>query len=253
MRRFQTDPGSARADRFLPFLRNSNRRTLPSENVTRARALLASWNGRYELDNPGPVLFEAVMTELARRTWDELGPTGPGRASRPAEAILLGLLGDSASVWWDDRSTPALVEHRDDIIEASLSAGLDSALARHGPSDGAGWLWRNAYHANIYHLLKIPALSALNLSVPSGPSTLSPSSGAGTQGASWRMVVELGPNVAAWATYPGGQSGNPLSAHYRDFLPGWLAGELDSLVVPARPDSFPASRIESRLTFGKGR
>jgi len=257
MRRFQTDPGSVRADRFLPFLwsGDSLRMELASDKVKRARALLELWNGRYELDNRGAVLFESVMEELVRRTWDELDPVdqAQGPRPRPAEAILLGLLGDSSSVWWDDRATPGLVEHREDIIEASLSAGLDSALARHGPADSAGWLWRNAHHANIHHLLRIPALSALNLSVPAGPSTLSPSGGNGTHGASWRMVVELGSEVVAWATYPGGQSGNPLSRHYRDFLPRWLAGELDSLVVPARPDAFPAAAVESRITFGKGR
>ncbi len=255
MRRFQTDPGSARADRFLPVLlgRDSAERALAPAKVVQARTLLASWNGRYELDSRGPVLFEAVMRELARRTWDELASAEPRQSLRPAESVLLGLLADSTNVWWDDRATTAVVERRDDILKASLAAGLDSALARHGPIDSAGWLWRNAHHANIYHLLRIPALSALELSVPSGPNTLSPSSGTGTNGASWRMVVELGNQVTAWATYPGGQSGNPTSRHYRDFLDGWLAGALDSLVVPARAEAFPAERIESRLTFGKGR
>ncbi len=254
MRRWQTDPGSARADRFLPYLRTGDSLRGPAApaQVNQARALLASWNGRYELDSRGPVLFEAVMNELGRRTWDELGPPGSGQGPRPAEAILLGLLADSASVWWDDRATPALIERRGDIIEASLSAGLDSVLARHGPPEGEGWLWRNAHHANIHHLLRLPALSALDLEVPSGPNTISPSGAAGTHGSSWRMVVELGSEVVGWATYPGGQSGNPVSAHYRDFLPRWLAGELDSLVVPPRPDLFPALRIESRITFGKG-
>lgn len=253
MRRFQTDPGSARVDRFLPFLLGRDSLRPVRAEVDRARVLLGSWNGRYELESRGPVLFEAVMRELAHRTWDELASPDPSPVLRPAESVLLGLLGDSASVWWDDRTTTGVVERRDDILEASLAAGLDSALARHGPADSAGWLWRNAHHANIYHLLRLPALSALELSVPSGPSTLSPSSGAGTNGASWRMVVDVGPVVTAWATYPGGQSGNPTSRHYRDFLDGWLTGSLDSLVVPARPEAFPADRIESRLTFGKGR
>ena len=36
--------------------------------------------------------------------------------------------------------------------------------------------------------------------------TLSPLSGDGSEGASWRMVVELGPTVRAWSIYPGGPS-----------------------------------------------
>ena len=67
----------------------------------------------------------------------------------------------------------------------------------------------------------MPALSALNLPVQGGTSTLSPSPGRGTHGPSWRMLVELGPEVHAWGTYPGGQSGNPASRWYLDRVPRW--------------------------------
>ncbi len=261
MRRFQTDPGSARADLFVPALLRvgtDSMRMMASPRAGEALRLLTAWNRQYDVENTGPVLFEAVMAELGRRVWDELAPAlaRPGSdeavTPRPAEAILLGLMADSANVWWDDRRTP-VTERRDDILVASLAAGLDSAIARHGPAGNERWCWGNAHHANIYHLLHLPALSALDLPVQSGPSTLSPSSGDGTHGASWRMVVELGPQVTGWATYPGGQSGNPASTHYRDFLPAWLAGRLDSLIVPRTAESFPAGRIEGRTTFRKGR
>ena len=67
------------------------------------------------------------------------------------------------------------------------------------------------------------------------------------------MVVELGPEVQAWGVYPGGQSGNPTSRHYRDLLPRWQAGQLDSLITPGAADRFPAERVESRITFRRGR
>ena len=57
----------------------------------------------------------------------------------------------------------------------------------------------------------------------------------GGEGASWRMVVSLGPEVRAWGTYPGGQSGNPASARYLDRLPVWVRGELSELHVPRTP------------------
>src|SRR3990170_3896465 len=66
---------------------------------------------------------------------------------------------------------------------------------------------------------------ALDLPMQGGPSTLNPSSGDGTHGASWRMVVELGPELRAWGTYPGGQSGNPLSRRYDDRIAKWVNGE----------------------------
>jgi penicillin amidase len=67
------------------------------------------------------------------------------------------------------------------------------------------------------------------------------------------MVVELGPEVHAWAIYPGGQSGNPASAHYLDRLPKWLDGTLDSVLFPKSPDELPASRVHSILTLSPAR
>jgi len=257
MRRWQVDPGSARADAFMPHLLGAGlsaaRLAGAPDKARDARALLAAWDRRYTLTSTGAVLFEAVMAELARWTWDELaGPDSavrlPNEAPpRPADALLFGLLGQPLNSWWDDRRTEATIETRDDIVEMALAAGLDSVIARHGPP-GESWQWNKVHSANVHHLLRIPALSALGLSVSGGPSTLSPTSGRGTFGASWRMVVELGAEVRAWGIYPGGQSGNPVSRHYRDQLPAWLTGQLDSLVVPASVDEFPAG-TPSRLTF----
>jgi penicillin amidase len=257
MRRYQTDPGSPRADLFMPILlglaSDSLRVTHAGAKVREARTLLAEWDRRYTKDIRRAVVFEKVMSALNRLGWDELrvaGDTVP--APRPAEAVLFRLMQDSASTWWDDRSTESVVEHRDDIIEAALAAGLDSAVAKHGDPRGEGWTWSKVHTANIHHLLRIPALSALGLEVSGGPSTLSPSSGPGTEGPSWRMVVDLGPTTSAWGIYPGGQSGNPGSRHYLDLLPGWLDGHLDSLVVPERADAFPAEHVESRIRFTRG-
>jgi penicillin G amidase len=96
-------------------------------------------------------------------------------------------------------------------------------------------------------LLRIPAFSALDLSVQSGPSTLAPSSGAGTQGPSWRMVVEMGPEVRAWATYPGGQSGAPASPRYKDRIAKWTSGVLDEVLFPKTPADLDRKRIISTL------
>lgn len=247
MRRYQIDAVSAAALAFLPYLRAVRLAGADAVSAVRAREILNTWDGSYHLDREGAVLFDAVLRELRRATWDELATADGGAGPRPSDAVLLGLLADRASIWWDDRRTDGR-EDRDDILAAALGAGFDSTLARYGPP-GPAWAWGNTHSANIHHLLRLAPMSALGLRVPWGTGTLSPSSGSGLAGASWRMVVELGPRVRAFATYPGGQSGNPVSRHYRDLLPVWQAGELDSLLVPATPDSFPAGRVESRFRF----
>ncbi|MEP6732599.1 MAG: penicillin acylase family protein [bacterium] len=257
MQAFQTDPGSARADIFAPaFLRAADRvlsRDGPGVNhdlLAQARQLLGEWDRRYTRENRRAVLFEEAMRNLVNRTWDELAeePSGTRRVATPSTAVLAELLSDSASVWWDDRSTPR-VEMRDDILAASLAAALQTTRSRYGDPSSDKWLWRNIRFENANHLLRIPALSALNLAVQGGPGTLNPSSGTGTHGSSWRMVVELGPELQAWATYPGGQSGNPMSARYRDRIPLWVNGELEPVRLPRVPGALPTAQRSAQLTL----
>ena len=238
MRRMQTDPGSARADRFVPAFLSTARAHPADSALAHAAALLAEWDRRYARDNRRAVLFEVAMDELARATWDELAVPGAGDAPFPDSAVLSLLLDDPTSVWWDKRATPDVIEQRDDVLGAALVAALGRTVREHGAPDGAGWRWDQIRHARIMHLLGLPSLSAPPVAVPGGPSTISPSSGLGTEGASWRMVVELGPVVRAWGTYPGGQSGNPVSPRYLEHLGQWANGGLDSLQIPHSVDEL---------------
>jgi len=277
MRRYQTDPGSARAEAFVPLLLELGQRALdraggtgatagaagaaearggpapslpPPPDLKQALQLLSHWDRRYTRDNAGALLFELTMTELQSRVWDELlaeGPNGPRRVATPGDAVLLQALHDPVATWWDDRRTTDFVERAQDIVAMSLAAALERARRQYGEPDT--WRWDRAHRANIYHLLRIPSFSALRLPVNGGPSTISPSSGDGTDGASWRMVVELGPEVRGFGVYPGGQSGNPVSPRYQDRLPRWLNGDLDTLRFPRSAADLDPGRTTATLTL----
>jgi penicillin G amidase len=214
------------------------------------------------------VLFESIMSALQELTWDELarparpvvrnerrravrGRTAPPRVDTPADQMLAILLRDPLSPWWDVRSTRQIVERRDDILAAAIREGYRRARERHGDPAAGSWRWDRVHHANIYHILRLEPLSRLGVPVQGGPSTLSPSSGEGRYGASWRMVVELGPSVRAWTIYPGGQSGNAASSRYADRVARWSAGTLDPVLLPRREAEVPANRIAARLTLSK--
>jgi penicillin amidase len=255
MRRWQTDPGSVRADYFVPYFLAAARRAdsagRASPPLRDAARLLGEWDRRYTRDNERAVLFEAAMSELSHRAWARLSPAvypAVAAVPLPSNAVLAELLDDPSSVWWDDPRT-AEIETRDDVLAASLAEGLGQVIARRGPPGGGGWRWSGIRHANINHVLYMPAFSRLGLPVQGGTETLSPSSGDGVLGPSWRMVVQLGPEVHGWATYPGGQSGNPISRRYDDRLPQWLAGRLDSVRMPHTPGELAASDVRATLTL----
>lgn len=258
MRRFQTDPGSARADYFVPFFLDAARRVATRDRgpnravLAGAARLLARWDRRYTLDNTGAVLFEAAMRETAVQAWDELATENGVRRVTPASAVLARLVADSASAWWDDRSTSE-IEDRDAVLASSLASAFLATRRRYGTPSEGGWRWSNVHRINIHHLLRIPSLSALELSVDGGTGTLSPIAIGGANGPSWRMVVELGPTIHAWTTYPGGQSGNPASPRYRDRVPQWLAGTLEAVHVPMRASELPAAQRSGSLTLRPSR
>lgn len=250
MMHWQTDPRSARADLFAPYFiaaaKAESDRGRGSAKLTTAAALLAQWDRRYTLDNQRAVLFEAAMQQLANRTWDELLKNGT-RVATPSTAVLAELLSQPNNAWWDDRRTAGVVETRDDILAQSLVEAYDSVTRQYGAPNAGGWRWDHIRFANIYHLLHIPAFSALRIPVPGGVGTLAPSSGPGIDGPSWRMVVEMGPEVRAWGTFPGGESGNPLSPRYKDNLPFWESGKLQALTFPRTSADLPANATSALL------
>lgn len=231
MREWQTDPGSERARWFLPHFVRAGRASTDSA-ARAAAALLAGWNALYLEDGTRAVLFETAMQELVRLAWDELRE--PGSASRrvatPSSAMLAVLLDDASNAWWDDRSTTAR-EDRDAILTQALSTALARVRRDHGEPDAGGWTWGRARPATINHIMRLPGLAVRDLAVRGGPGTLNPSTGRGF-GASWRMVVELGPELRAWGVYPGGQSGNPSSARWADRIPMWREGRLEAILSP---------------------
>ncbi len=268
MRRYQTDPGSARADALVPVLLRLGRQALErgeradSLAIRRALDLLCQWDRRYTKENTRAVFFEFVMRELQDRLWDELSVPAAAertvvraaRVATPSEAVLLEVLQDSTSPWWDDRRTEGLREDRLEVVARSLAAAFARALEELGdPADTSAWRWSRVRQVNIYHLLRAPSLSVLGLPIHGGPSTINPSSGDGTSGASWRMVVELGPEVRGFGVYPGGQSGNPVSPWYADRIPRWVEGQLDTLRFPRSPGELDGARQRGRLLLLPGR
>jgi len=252
MRQMQTDLGSPRAEMFVPALLAAAA-TRPADTVLqRAATMLARWDRRYTRQNHEAILFEYAMGELSDRLWDELQPAGRREGGRdvlpmPGLMVVAELLADPGNAWWDDRRTNDVIEQRDDILAESLKAGYLRAVVSFGPPDGPGWLWSNRRKMRIRHLLGLPGFGAPEVPALGGPSTISPSSGSGGFGSSWRMVVEMGATVKAMGIYPGGQSGNPASPRYLDLLPRWVAGDLDTLRTPTAPDSLPGALTSATL------
>ncbi|MCB0618917.1 MAG: penicillin acylase family protein, partial [Saprospiraceae bacterium] len=69
-------------------------------------------------------------------------------------------------------------------------------------------------------------------------------------GPSWRMIVEMGPEIKAYGVFPGGQSGNPGSPFYDNMLDEWEEGKYFELQFMASP-SDTRQRVLRRERFIK--
>lgn len=252
MRRYQTDPESEFTPFVLAVLDTAMRRAARAGQATdadrAAAGALGAWDRRFTPSSSGAVLFDALVSALVKHTWDELVlPGEERRVATPSQMILVQLFRDPTSVWWDDRST-AEVEDRDAIVLRALREAWTVTRTRHG-DDPSRWEWQRVRVARIHHLLRLPGFGRDSIPVPSGPGTLAPADAQGTHGASWRFVVELAPEIRAWGTYPGGQSGNPVSPRYDDRLATWQRGDLSELRVPATPDALGIAQTMATLRF----
>ena len=78
------------------------------------------------------------------------------------------------------------------------------------------------------HLLQgLPAFSRFDIPIGGGRSIVNAASK--NHGPSWRMIVEMSSPPSALGIYPGGQSGNPGSRYYDNFIDDWAKGEYHSL------------------------
>ncbi|MFO0094109.1 MAG: penicillin acylase family protein [Gemmatimonadaceae bacterium] len=256
MRRYQTDPGSVRADRLVPAFVHAARTRLAAGDTTAtlkaAEAMLGAWDRRYTRDNTGARLFETALGRAMTLIWDEFIPEGSQTPLvRPSESRLLQLIADSVSPWWDDRRTTDVREDRDRLLARALVTAYDTLRTEFGDPTSTPWTWGRVAPAQPRHLLQLAGFAAPEVPIDGGRGTLNPSIGSrrANFGASWRMVVELDRTPRIMATYPGGQSGNPASPRYLDRLPLWGRGTLDTVFVPRTPADFPATAVRARLTL----
>jgi penicillin amidase len=198
-----------------------------SEVEKRSYEELKSWNFEARAAAVAPTVFRQFWSDLNALTWNDEKKGALARMTWPASEVMVDLiLNRPDSEFFDDRTTPAketLAEIAEPAFRATVSK-LEKSWGAFGPS----WRWGKTKGTRIGHLARIPGLGREGLEADGDSHTINAISVA--RAPSWRMVVELGPEVRAWGIFPGGQSGNPGSRFYDDMVDGWLAGKPDELL-----------------------
>lgn len=249
MMALQTDLLNVRARTLLPGMLD----ILERQDISLAEAtnieVLRSWNLENRRDAPAPIIFETWWENLHRMIWEDEIPAEAGTALLPRdEATIALLLRDTASVFLDLRSTEA-PETLGDILLLSFGKTHEELTQRFG-SFGEGWNWGKARGTEIPHLARLKGFGREGLETDGNHDIVNAIKK--THGPSWRMVVELGPRVKAWGIYPGGQSGNPGSAHYDEFVDDWVNGKYyELLYLQTAAEAHPRLIAKTIVRGGK--
>lgn len=212
---------------------------LGSAYFNEALDLLHDWDFQQDTDSPAAAYFNAFWADLLERTFrDELPPGVDITGSERWMEVMRVLFDDPQDDWWDDASTPQIIETRDEIVMASLREARDE-LTRRQSRHPRNWSWGELHQLELVHqTLGTSGIGVVEALFNRGPYAVSGGSGA-VNANSWdagdafgvtavpsmRMVVDLDDfDRSRWIQLTG-NSGHAFHRNYRDQFEMWRDGE----------------------------
>jgi penicillin amidase len=216
-----------------------------SENEQAALRILEAWDGSYHLKSVGPTIYTRFLYEILVNTYkDELGPAFDQFINTPVQKKNVSVqMARDSSVWWDDVTTKDKQETKRDILTISIKNAI-SFLENQLGNTVESWTWDKVHSIEFKHSIgEVPALrkyfnvgpfasvggkdvinnlmynldSTGYYKVHSGPST--------------RRVIDFSNIENSMSISPTGQSGNPLSKHYKDQAEKYNKGEFVKMML----------------------
>lgn len=222
MKTLQTNFYNLLAEKGLPVLLNN---ILYSKLDTTARSYLltlSSWNLYNDSASVGATIFKVWIDSCISKVYgDELHKLNSNLPVPTIEpgTLINNILKDSARLFADDINTP---EH--ETIQDDVTAAFESIVPLLEKARQDNVLeWGKFKDGGIAHLLNLAPFSRMHLNVGGGANIINAFEK--NHGPSWRMIVELTDDINAYGVYPGGQSGNPGSKHYDEFVNTWALGK----------------------------
>lgn len=211
-----------------------------SENEKKGYTVLKSWKGSNELQDIAPTIYNKWIYLYLKNTFkDELGEEDFKLflGTHIMKQIIAAQIKNANSPWWDNVTTKTIKETRKMILETSFKEAISNLEKQLGTSVNS-WTWNRVHKVEHQHPLgKVNALrSYFNV----GPFDINGSNEVinnqfftfsengeytVTGGPSTRRVIDFSDIENSWSILPTGQSGNPLSKHYRDQAEMYNAGK----------------------------
>lgn len=246
MMKLQTDNYNVFGEMALPVLVKNMQVSKLNNAERKYFEILKSWNFRNDVDSKGATLFVLTWDSLEKVVWNDEFKKTNLQLMMPYESTLLNdILKDSTFKFLDNINTPQKETLGDDVTAAFKEAAYVAANAdAHGKLE-----WAKYKDTKVLHLARLDAFSRLHLPIGGGTNTINAANE--QHGPSWRMIVSLTPETEAYGVYPGGQSGNPGSKFYDNFVDTWAQGKYFTLWVMKASDAKD-ERVKWTMNFKGG-
>lgn len=250
MKTMQSDNFNLKASESLPlFLAALQIKTLSPEQKNIV-AILQKWDFINSNTSREAVYYEAWWNAFYDLAWDEIDSATTPMA-KPTDYRTIALLQEQPNLnFFDVLATPELEDGKA-LVQLAFTKALENVALWQKENQDASLGWATFKNTKITHLTRQMALSVQH--VPIGGNRQIVNATSETHGPSWRQVVEMNPKeIKAFGIYPGGQSGNPGSFYYANWIPIWASGNYISLDIYSTPSTLYGKAIQS-TTFSSSK
>ncbi|MGN6530391.1 MAG: penicillin acylase family protein [Ginsengibacter sp.] len=243
MMELQTDNYNVFGEMALPVLIRNMQVDKLSPQEKNYFEILKNWDLKNDTASKGATMFVVTWDSLETTVWkDEFLKTGL-ELLWPSESTLLDNIHKYPNFKFFDNVNTRKVETLPDDVTAAFKKA--AAVIRKADENGT-MVWAKYKDTRVEHLARIDAFSRLHLPIGGGTNTINAAKE--QHGPSWRMIVSLTPKTEAWGIYPGGESGNPGSKFYDDFVTDWALGKYYKLWVMKASEANDA-RVKWVMSF----
>ena len=232
-----------KASELVPYMLEHMNTVGFDENEQRVFNEISNWKFNNDLEEVGPSIWRSWWYNLYQMVWDELDSEEIALAKPYDYQTIFAFTNFPEHDFMDIVETDTK-ETAHDLFRLSFEKAVTN-LMEWQEKNGA-YNWNNYKGTYAGHLLQaLPAFSRFDIPIGGDRSIVNATSK--NHGPSWRMIVEMTSPPTALGIYPGGQSGNPGSKYYDNFISDWAAGEY--LELNFMPSAKDASGIISTQTL----
>ncbi|MBX9785015.1 MAG: penicillin acylase family protein [Chitinophagaceae bacterium] len=185
--------------------------------------LVKNWNDYSNADSKAATIFQLWYEKLEMNVWsDEFTQKDTNIYTLPDDYTLAdAITKDSTFTYIDNIKTPQK-ETVHDIFTQSFKTVVPELKKLEAENKLEWGLYKNT---TVYHMLRTSVMPFARQGIITGGGKHIINATQHSHGPSWRMIVHLANETEAFVVYPGGQSGNPGSPFYDQFLNTWAKGQ----------------------------